>query len=170
MINVSEPSSSPRAGYDPETVDIFLQGVADEVRDLLTELRSEGVRVRTLERELTELQVSHTDVSGVFLSAAEAKSRLLEAAEKQADEILANARRDAKTGGVSPFIQALEEAEAIEAAALAIAERMKADAAAAARKIVEQARSAAANVEVMVDVVDLSATQSGHRASSESLQ
>lgn len=94
----------------------------------------------------------------------------MEAAEKQADEILANARRDAKTGGVSPFIQALEEAEAIEAAALAIAERMKADAAAAARKIVEQARSAAANVEVMVDVVDLSATQSGHRASSESLQ
>ncbi len=159
-----------RKGYDPETVDAFLNGIADEVGLLLTELRSEGVRVRTLERELTELQVSHTDVSGVFLSAAEAKSRLLEAAEKQADEILARATRDAETRGVPPIIQALEEAEAIESAAMAIADRMKADAAAAARNIVEQARRAAAGDEIVIDVVDLVPKQSGRRESSESLQ
>jgi len=159
-----------RKGYDPEVVDAFLTGVANEVGALLSELRSEGVRVRTLERELTGLQVSHTDVSGVFLSAAEAKTRLLDAAERQADEILANARRDATTRGVSPIIQALEEAEAIESAAFAIADRMKADAAAAARKIVEQARSAASGVEIVVDVAELSPTQTGNRAPSESLQ
>lgn len=161
---------SRRKGYDPEAVDAFLSQVADEVATLLAELRAEGVRVRKLERELSGLQVSHTDVSGVFLSAAEAKARLLEAAEKEADEILEKARNDAESKAVSPIVRALEEAEAIESAANAIAARMKADAAAAARKIVEQARSAVSGDEIVIDMVDLLSDRSSQPAASESLQ
>jgi DivIVA domain-containing protein len=143
-----------RRGYDRAAVDAFLDNVADEVALLLANLRSESVRVGTLERELTILQQGPTagDVTDVFLSAASAKGRLLDEAYVKAEAILESARREAEASrqnsvlgtddlGTSHVERALEEAMAIEVAAVAIADRIKSDARMEAEKIVAAGRA-----------------------------
>ncbi|MDA2979822.1 MAG: DivIVA domain-containing protein [Actinomycetota bacterium] len=142
-----------RRGYDRAAVDVFLENVADEVALLLANLRSESVRVGTLERELTILQgPTAGEVTDVFLSAASAKGRLLDEAYVKAEAILESARREAEAFcqnsmlgtddlGTSHVERALEEAKAIEVAAAAIADKIKSDARMEAEKIVAAGRA-----------------------------
>jgi len=130
-----------RKGYSPDDVDAFLDAMADEAAVLLTAARAEGVRLRTLERELTALQGVGGDPSDVFLSAADAKGKLLEAAHEEAEEILAAARASASghRPGENDVERALDEAQAIENAARTIAEKIVEDAREQARSILSTA-------------------------------
>jgi cell division septum initiation protein DivIVA len=131
-----------RKGLNPEAVSEFLDVMADAVAALDAEARADGVRVRRLERQLTELQGIGSDPSAVFLSASEAKERLLAEAKVKAEEILAEARA---TSVVNPdeadsIRRSLEEAEVIESAARTIAEQILAEARLEASRIVTTAR------------------------------
>jgi len=119
-----------RKGLDPEAVTSFLATIADAVATLEDEARAEGVRVRRLERQLTELQSIDGDPSAVFLSASEAKERLLSEARTRAEQILADARTASRVSSASqdPVARALEEAAIIETAAREVAEQILADA------------------------------------------
>ena len=118
-----------RKGFDPDAVLTFLSSIADEVASVEDGARAEGVRVRRLERQLTEIQNIGSDPSAVFLSATEAKERLLADAQVRAEEILSSARNASRdVTAPDPVLKALEEAEIIEAAARTIAERVVAEA------------------------------------------
>lgn len=131
-----------RKGYDPDAVARFLSGVAQEVGAVEDAARAEGVRVRRLERQLTEIQNIGSDPSAVFLSATEAKERLLADAQVRAEEILASARDAANhDNATDPVLRALEEAEIIEAAARTLAARVVDDAKRKAAEIISSASS-----------------------------
>ncbi|MEZ5176071.1 MAG: DivIVA domain-containing protein [Acidimicrobiia bacterium] len=139
--------ASHRKGYDRSEVDTFLETVADEVAQLQADLRREGVRVRRLERELSGLQIQDIDASGVFFTAAEAKTKLLEAADQQAAAIVAAAKEEAQRLTHEPTAEsvdasindALAVAAAIERAANEIAASITADAQAEAKRIRDDA-------------------------------
>ena len=171
--------SGNRKGYDRAGVDGFLDTVADEVAVLLAKLRTESVRVGTLERELTILQGSTAgEITDVFLSAATAKGKLLDDAYVKAEAILEAARQEAENartnstpgapddGGVSHVEQALEEARAIEMAAIAIADRIKSDARVEADKIVAASRALLTSGEPneALDAPELPLRSDGHAA------
>lgn len=112
--------------------------------------------MKSLERDLTALQGADMgDVTAVFLSAANAKGKLLDEAASRAEEILERARSEAEVArsgshsglsdeaGQSSISQAVEEAYAIEIAAREIARKIKTDAVAEARTIVNTAKSEA---------------------------
>lgn len=130
-----------RKGLDPSAVSTFLESMANAVAALEEGLRSEGVRVRRLERQLTELQGIGSDPSAVFLSASEAKLKLLEEARSKAEQILSDAREASavRPEQTDPVARALEEATVIETAARDIAQQIIAEARVQAAQIVSTA-------------------------------
>lgn len=154
--------SVSRKGYDPASVDEALEGFADDVANLLEELRRESIRVSVLERSLTFAQnggaAVQPDLASLVVEASEMKTRLLDEARKQAAEIVETATKtisDLDGSAEHPdqtadsrrregVIQmALEEATAIESAARDIAEAIRRQAEADADEVLTSARATA---------------------------
>ena len=136
-----------KRGYEPATVDDYLERIGDQVAKLEDSLRSARSRITDLEHRTKDVRDANTVVRTAFLAAAESKAKLIAEAEARAAEIIADAERRA-TSNARPAIA--EEAESLllearrrldESERLAVARREQAEREAA--EIIATARTRA---------------------------
>lgn len=89
-----------KSGYDPDEVDNYLDRVAESLRSALDAARQKDTEVVTLRRRVAELERAANDTPTTQLpmiqpAPTEAAGRLLDLAQKTADEVVAAAQAEA---------------------------------------------------------------------------
>lgn len=89
-----------KAGYDPDEVDNYLDRVADALRSRNEELNRANGEIVTLRRRIAELERAANDTPTTQLPVFQseptaAAGRLLELAQKTADDVIAQAQAEA---------------------------------------------------------------------------
>lgn len=135
-----------RRGFDADEVSQFLEKLAENVTELESSLRKEGVRANALERKIQAPLQAEDNVEAAFLAAAESKQHLLDEAQDRADEMIATARGEASRLVEVPKMEARRAQEESTAVLLQAKERLE-TATREAVSIEERARSDAAQLE-----------------------
>lgn len=94
-------------GYDREEVDSFLDSVVIAVRDIEDRNSALHAKVKALESELAARRQKSSSIEHAFLAAVEKKQRMLEDAEKRAEEILRRAESHAASSIDADDVEAL---------------------------------------------------------------
>lgn len=89
-----------KSGYDPDEVDNYLDRVAESLRSALDSAAQKDGEIVTLRRRIAELERTANDTPTAQLpviqaSPTEAAGRLLDLAQKTADDVVAAAQADA---------------------------------------------------------------------------
>jgi DivIVA domain-containing protein len=135
-----------RRGIDADEVSQFLEKLAENVAELESNLRKEGVRANALERKIQAPMQAEDNVEAAFLAAAESKQHLLDEAQDRAEEMIATARGEASRLVEVPKMEARRAQEESTAVLLQAKERLE-TATREATSIEERARSDAAQLE-----------------------
>jgi len=149
-----------RRGFDSDEVSQFLEKLAENVAELESSLRKEGVRANALERKIQAPMQAEDNVEAAFLAAAESKQHLLDEAQDRAEEMIATARGEASRLVEVPKMEAQRAQEESTAVLLQAKERLE-TATREAVSIEERARSDAAQLEAQ-------SAERGRRAVEES--
>ena len=135
-----------RKGFDADEVTRFLDKLADDVSELETMLRKEGVRANALERKIQAPLQAEDNLEAAFLAAAESKQHLLDEAQDRAEEMIAEARSEANRLVEVPKMEAQRAQEETTAVLLQAKERLE-SATREATSIEERSRSESAQLE-----------------------
>lgn len=89
-----------KAGYDPDEVDNYLDRVADTLRSVNTSNANQAAEIVTLRRRIAELERQGSEAPTTQLPIVQseptaAAGRLLELAQKTADDVIAQAQAEA---------------------------------------------------------------------------
>jgi DivIVA domain-containing protein len=84
-----------KGGYDEGQVDRFMARAAGEALALERKVATAHAKIQTLERYLGETRDMEDAVGAAFVAAADVKNRIIDEAERRAEEILDQARAEA---------------------------------------------------------------------------
>lgn len=94
-------------GYDREQVDEFLDAAVVAVRQVEDRNSALHAKVKALESELASRRDHSSSIEHAFLEAVEKKQRMLEDAERRANEILARAESHATSKDAAKDVEAI---------------------------------------------------------------
>ena len=89
----SRTFNTVRRGYEPGSVDAYLEKIGEQIAKLEDEIRVGRKRIEVLELRTKDVPDADTVVRTAFLAAAASKAKLIAEAEARAREIIADAKR-----------------------------------------------------------------------------